>query len=232
MGFFYFQEEKLFMEKIVFVVFFLILHLTPVNSQEKKMNFLALGDSYTVATGEPIENGWPYQLIAQLGKKDILINEPVIIAGAGWTTTTLLEKLRAVKLPHHFDLVSLMIGVNNQYRGLAIQDFRKEFIILLQKAIAFANGNPSQVVVISIPDWGATPFARFKDREKIALEIAAFNKVVQEEAKRMNVLYVDVTKASKNMAVQPSLIASDSLHPSGRMHKIWAKKIGKRLAKL
>ncbi len=124
-----------------------------------------------------------------------------------------------------------MIGVNNQFRGLSIQEFEKDFENLLKSALIFANSKPEKVFVVSIPNWGVTPFARFKDKDKISRELNTFNESILKIAEKYGVLYIDVTKSSRNMGVQPSLIASDSLHPSARMHKQWGKIIAKKLKK-
>ena len=202
-----------------------------IYGQEKPLKLLALGDSYTVATSESFNNGWPFQLIAYLEKKDLEFEAPKVIAGAGWTTSKLLEEIEKEKTDNYHDLVFLMIGVNNQYRGLPKEEFQKDFSELLEKSIVYANGKASRTYVVSIPDWGVTPFAKFKNSKKIAREIDEFNTLMQKSSTKMGVHYIDVTKSSKNMAVQPSLIASDSLHPSKRMYKIWAKKMAKIVTK-
>lgn len=201
-----------------------------LQSQEKKA-FLFLGDSYTAATSEKFENGWPFQLIDFLAKKDMANAEPHIVAGAGWTTEKLLEEIEQIDDKKKFDLVGLMIGVNNQYRGLDVQDFEKDFTLLLKIALEFANAKTERVFIVSIPDWGVTPFAKFKDRSKITKEIATFNEVMKERASANGVTYIDVTKSSRNMGVQTTLIASDSLHPSKKLYKTWGKIIGKKLQK-
>ncbi|WP_242158534.1 SGNH/GDSL hydrolase family protein [Aestuariivivens sediminis] len=200
-------------------------------AQENPISFLALGDSYTAATSEKTENGWPYQMVDYLLKKDIPISEPIIIAGPGWTTTTLMAEVKRAPLKNTYGLIGLMIGVNNQFRGLSPEAFETDLLDLLDTALGLANGDSTKVFVVSIPDWGVTPFARFRDKNRITQEIAAFNQIIQSQAEKKHVLFIDVTKSSRNMLVQPGLIASDSLHPSARMHKIWGKIIGKKLLK-
>lgn len=164
-------------------------------------------------------------------KKDIVIQNPIILAGAGWTTTKLLEEINAAGLEKNYGLVALMIGVNNQYRGIDIEVFKKEFTELFEKSITLANYNTSRVVVISIPDWSVTPFAKFKNHEKIVREINTYNEFIKSKCDKKKVHFVDVTKPSQNMAVDKTLITSDSLHPSKKMYRVWAKRIGKKLLK-
>lgn len=200
-------------------------------SQETKLNYLALGDSYTDTTSEIRKNGWPQQLINYLEKKDISFEEPTIVAGPGWTTAKLLQEMDTLGLEPPYDLVSLMIGVNNQYRGLSIDSFKEELIVLIDKSIVLAGNNPEKVFLVSIPDWGVTPFAKLKNASKIAKDIAQFNSVIETEAKKRNLTYINVTSSSKNMEVNKNLIASDSLHPSKKMYQVWAKRISKVLLK-
>jgi lysophospholipase L1-like esterase len=119
-------------------------------------------------------------------------------------------------------MVSLLIGVNNQYRGRDIQEYREGFVFLLNKAIEYAGGDAKRVIVFSIPDWGVTPFAAGRDGNQIAAEIDAFNQVNLEEAEKAGVHYVDVTPVSRLAKNDPALIAGDGLHPSGRMYAEWA----------
>nr|WP_286941445.1 SGNH/GDSL hydrolase family protein [Allomuricauda sp.] len=200
-------------------------------AQETPSSFLALGDSYTAATGELNKNSWPMQLHEIIDKKYIDLNEPHILAKAGWTTTDLLEAIATADLSPPYDQVALLIGVNNQYQGLPIRLFEVEFAQLLARSIELAGNDRSNVFVLTIPDWGATPFARFRDKEKITTEIGRYNRIIKNMAKEQGVLVVDITPSTRNMAVNPNLIASDSLHPSKKMYQSWAKKIAKKLRK-
>jgi len=211
---------------LLFLVF-----TTLLPAQETKLNYLALGDSYTDATSEIRKNGWPQQLINYLEKKDISFDQPTIVAGPGWTTAKLLQEMDTLDLEPPYDLVSLMIGVNNQYRGLSIDSFKEELIVLIDRSIVMAGNDPEKVFLVSIPDWGVTPFAKLKNASKIAKDIAQFNSVIEAEAKKRNLTYINVTSSSKNMEVNKNLIASDSLHPSKKMYQIWAKRISKVLLK-
>lgn len=209
----------------------LCIFSTFVYSQDDKLKYLALGDSYTDATAELRKNGWPQQLTMYLAKKNVTFGEPKIVAGPGWTSGKLIEEIKNAELQPPYDLVSLMIGVNNQYRELSIGTFAEELNILIEKSISLAGNHPEKVILISIPDWGVTPFAKLKNKSKIAKEIKEFNTIIEKQAKKMNITYIDVTPSSRNMEVNKNLIASDSLHPSKRMYQVWAKKMSKVLLK-
>lgn len=184
--------------------------------------FLALGDSYTIGEAVAPEERWPAQLRRRLAEAGIAIGEPEIIAVTGWTTGELAAGMDAAAPSGPRDLVSLLIGVNNQYRGLDVGEYRAEFRALLARAIALA-GNPRRVIVLSIPDWGVTPFAEGRDRAAIATGIDRFNAVNREEAAAAGARYVDVTAVSRRAAADASLTASDGLHPSGAMYAAWAE---------
>lgn len=194
-------------------------------TMDKPVTFLALGDSYTI--GESVEEAvrWPVQLTDTLNASGISTEAPVIIAKTGWTTDELMQGIEDRNLKDTFDLVSLLIGVNNQYRGRDTAEFRDQFNILLDRAIDFAGGHPNRVFVVSIPDWGVTPFAEGRDRDKIAKEIDAFNQIKKEETERRAILFFDITGISRMAASDPVLTAGDGLHPSGAMYALWVEKI-------
>jgi lysophospholipase L1-like esterase len=186
-----------------------------------QLTYLALGDSYTIGESVKPELRWPDQLVARLRAKDLNVADPIIIAQTGWTTDELAAAIdaRTDLAGRKFDLVTLLIGVNNQYRGRNLEEYRRQFAQLMKRAIDFAGGKPSHVIVVSIPDWGVTPFAEGRDRAQIAREIDTFNRVNREETMLAGARYVDVTPTSRD---QPSLVAEDSLHPSGDMYRLWA----------
>jgi len=184
--------------------------------------YLALGDSYTIGESVNEFERWPLQLTATLRASGIVIGEPTIIARTGWTTDELNDAIDKAELNGTYDVVSLLIGVNNQYRGRAPENYREEFRALLRRAIGFAGNRPQRVVVLSIPDWGVTPFAEGRDRKNIAREIDNFNAINFEETVRAGAQYVDVTPISREAVRDPSLVASDGLHPSGKMYAAWA----------
>lgn len=186
------------------------------------IRYLALGDSYTI--GESVEEAerFPNQLAAMLAAKGVTVDVK-IIARTGWTTDELWQGIQADTVTPPYDMVSLLIGVNNQYRGRSSEEYREGFIFLLNKAIEYAGGDAKRVIIFSIPDWGVTPFAYGKDTTQIANEIDAFNKINLEESKNAGTHYVDVTPISRLALNDKTLIAGDGLHPSGKMYAEWAK---------
>jgi lysophospholipase L1-like esterase len=182
--------------------------------------YLALGDSYTIGESVPESDRFPVQLARQLN-----LGDPEIIAKTGWTTDELNAAIDAAHPTGPYDLVTLLIGVNNQYRGRDAEQYRGEFTALLQRAIGFAGGDAKKVVVVSIPDWGVTPFAEGRDRAKIGTEIDRYNAINREEAGKAGARYVDITPVSRQS--DPALVAADGLHPSGKQYGEWVKLIRK-----
>jgi lysophospholipase L1-like esterase len=185
--------------------------------------FLALGDSYTIGEGVDAAERWPAQLAAILRERGHDLGEPRIIARTGWTTGELAEAIDGAELAGRYALVSLLAGVNNQYRGLPLDEYRSEFGALLETATALAGGDARRVIVLSIPDWGVTPFAEGRNRERVAAEIDAFNAANLLETLERGASYVDVTPTSRRAKTEPALIAGDGLHPSGAMYRLWAE---------
>lgn len=188
-----------------------------------ELRYLALGDSYTIGESVGRDERWPVRLVELLRAEGVEIDEPAIIARTGWTTDELDAAIDAADPRGPYDLVSLLIGVNNQYRGRSVEEYRAEFRALLARAIGFAGGEAGRVVVLSIPDWGVTPFAAERDRAKIAAEIDLFNAVNREETERAGARYVDITPHSRQVAGDPAMTAPDGLHPSGEMYEFWAR---------
>ena len=188
--------------------------------------YLALGDSYIIGEQVLAEENFPNQTVALLyGKLSI----PQIIATTGWTTDELDAAITAANITTTFDIVSLLIGVNNQYRERTVNNFEIEFEHLLQRAIAFANNNSTHVVVLSIPDWGVTPFAEGRDREKIAREIDAYNLVCKIAAQKFNTHFIDITTAQRLDGNKEEFLAADKLHPSGKEYTKWAKRLAEKI---
>ena len=200
------------------------------------LTYLALGDSYTIGESVSQNESFPYQLLAQLNTKGLAFNsKPKVIARTGWTTAELQAAIKAEQgLVAPYAIVTLLIGVNNQYRGNSIVTYRKEFKELLQVAVDFAGGNKKRVFVVSIPDWGVTPFGKNSGRDVkgIAQEIDAFNDVNKEETLAMDISYTDITPGSRLASNDLSLIASDGLHPSGKMYAAWAGALTPKIAAL
>ncbi|MCF8241814.1 MAG: SGNH/GDSL hydrolase family protein [Melioribacteraceae bacterium] len=200
-----------------------------IRSVKQEMNmrikYLALGDSYTIGESVSERERFPVQLADSLNAAGIEVEQTTIIARTGWTTDELKSAIIDSAISDSYQLVSLLIGVNNQYRGRPVENFRDEFIDLLSTAIKFADGDTSKVFVLSIPDWSVTPFAAGRDVEKISNEIADYNSVKKEITEKMNVRYFNITDISKHAAGDKSLIAEDGLHPSGKMYSLWVKRI-------
>lgn len=189
----------------------------------KPKTYLALGDSYTIGQSVDEAERFPVQLAKLLGKDGIAVADPQIIARTGWTTDELTDAIAKATPKGPFDLVSLLIGVNNQFRGRSEDEYKTQFDALLKQAIAFAGGDASHVIVFSIPDWGVTPFAKSYDGAKVAQEIDRFNAINKAATEKAGAKYVDVTPVSRKAATDATLIARDGLHPSGTMYAEWSK---------
>lgn len=186
------------------------------STEEKKHSFLALGDSYTIGEAVPENECWPMQLVEMLNAAGKPFSKPQIIATTGWTSDELIAAIKIENPIGPFDLVSLLIGVNNQYRGYSKEVYANEFDGLLNQAIDFAGKKTNHVVVVSIPDWGATPFAKDRNREEIATEIDEYNTINREISMQKGVHYVDITPDSRLSLSDYSLVTSDELHPSAK----------------
>ncbi|MBK8054506.1 MAG: SGNH/GDSL hydrolase family protein [Saprospiraceae bacterium] len=194
-------------------------------SGQKNLTFLALGDSYTIGEGVPVFDNFPYQAVKLLRQKGIKINAPEIVAKTGWTTDELINGIENYQLLKKYDLVTLLIGVNNQYRGRNVDEYGIQYKKLLDSAVKFAGGKKERVLVLSIPDWGVTPFAEGKDRSKIATEIDRYNAVKEKITKEAGVVFISITEGTREASGDISLLAKDKLHPSGKEYKRWAEKI-------
>jgi lysophospholipase L1-like esterase len=192
---------------------------------DKKLNYLALGDSYTIGESVDIIDRFPVQLVNKLKFDGYDFYMPDIVAKTGWTTDELLSGIEDIELKKNYDLVTLLIGVNNQYRGRDIDNYKEEFEELLQKAIAFSGDKKEKVIVVSIPDYGVTPFGKKKGRKKIGNEIDQFNAANLAIAKKYEIAYVDVTEVSRTAYRKTNLVAKDGLHPSGEMYSLWVVRI-------
>ena len=191
----------------------------------KEYTYLALGDSYTIGESVPANENFPNQTTVLLRKKGYKFLSPEIIAKTGWTTDELQSTVNNYHLKNNYDLVTLLIGVNNQYRGRSIDEYEKDFESLLKQAIQFAGNETGHIIVLSIPDWGVTPFASGRDRLEIAKQIDKFNEINKNISTKHRVRYIDITAWTREAASNLSLIAADGLHPSGKEYERWAKKI-------
>ncbi|MCS6918024.1 MAG: SGNH/GDSL hydrolase family protein [Chitinophagales bacterium] len=183
------------------------------------LRLLCLGDSYTIGEGVKEQERFPEQATALLRQRGIPCATPQIVAVTGWTTDELKQALAQTPLKPPYDVVTLLIGVNNQYRGGTAEAYREAFRELLQQAIGYAGGYARRVVVLSIPDWGVTPYAADRNRQQIAREIDAFNAVNAEETLQAGARYINITPYTRLYA---DWLAPDGLHPDGRQYRLWA----------
>ncbi|MFY0254848.1 SGNH/GDSL hydrolase family protein [Chitinophaga sp. 30R24] len=194
------------------------------------ITYLALGDSYTIGEQVPDHERFPVQTVALLRQEGYTMADPRIIATTGWTTDELEAGIAAAHIGQTYDIVTLLIGVNNQYRGRSVTEYREEFAALLKKAIAFAGNRPGHVVVLSIPDWGVTPFAADRDQQQISREIDVYNAANKAIAGDMQVPYLYITHFTREAPQDPELVAPDGLHPSGKDYHRWALALAPLLA--
>lgn len=189
------------------------------------LSYLALGDSYSIGEGVAESGRWPMQLARALRQAGSAIADPRIIATTGWTTDELSAAMDDAEPLGDWDVVSLLIGVNDQYRGRDVDAYIGGFTALLQRAIALAGGRPRRVFVLSIPDWGVTPFARDsgRDLQRIADELDACNAAAQGICEAHGVAFVDITTASRDLGAVPGMLADDGLHPSAAMYAEWTR---------
>ena len=200
-----------------------------MTDQKKAYSYLALGDSYTIGQSVLASENFPnqtVQLMTQLGYK---FKSPEIVATTGWTTDELQNNINNHIFTPPYDIVTLLIGVNNQYRGRAVDTYKPEFENLLKQAIQFAGGKADHVIVLSIPDWGVTPFAAGRDRDQIAREIDEYNAANKLISENYKVNYIDITPWTREAANDFSLLAADGLHPSAKEYKRWSEKLAEKI---
>jgi len=185
-------------------------------------SLLCLGDSYTIGEGLPLYESFPYQAVQMLRNKGIAMHSPEIVAKTGWTTFELADHLINHAFEEHYDFVTLLIGVNNQYRGLRVSHYDEEFEFLLRKAVHLAGNQAGHVLALSIPDWGVTPYAENRNRQQIAREIDSFNRHAQKLCDKHGVRFVDITALQRAEGAEPAMLANDGLHPSANEYAKWA----------
>lgn len=208
---------------IQFIVFIFFLNCTV--KEKPSYSYLALGDSYTIGESVNENDRWPVQLSKKLNAIGIAFSAPEIIAKTGWTTDELKTGIDNQILNYPYDWVSLMIGVNNQYRNRPIENFKEDFETLIDLALSFNGNNKKRLFVLSIPDWGKMPFAKNRNQEQISREIDDFNQVIYEICALKEVLFIDITPLSRRVENHPEWIGSDGLHPSGLQYTEWVNEI-------
>lgn len=195
-------------------------------------SFLALGDSYTIGEAVPLYKSFPYQAVQLLREQGLHFHAPEIVAKTGWTTFELAEHILHCRLNEHYDFVTLLIGVNNQFRGLSEEDYKTDFEFLLHKSIRLTYDRPDHVIVLSIPDYGVTPFAKKMEPKKIASAIDMFNTINQKISEANMVQYINITDSTRKAHKDATMIAADGLHPSGKEYAKWASLVAKKISAL
>ncbi|MDA7502182.1 SGNH/GDSL hydrolase family protein [Chitinophagales bacterium] len=193
-----------------------------VFSESQQLTYLALGDSYTIGEGVDEDSRWPKQLEKKLMANNCTVASTSVLAQTGWTTRDLIESLNTADLGQ-FDLVSLSIGVNNQYQGLSFDEFKIEFEELLNASVQL-SGDSSRVFVVSIPDYGLTPFGS-SNAETIAQELDNYNDFSAQICEERSIPYIDITTISRTLGASNGALASDNLHPSGSQYAAWVEEI-------
>ena len=230
--------------KILYSLLFLLLMTTACSSSShtsstsinspnpsaKKYSYLALGDSYTIGEKVQEKERWPVQLVAQLNQKGYSVAPPKIIAKTGWTTQDLIQGMNSdLDVQKDYDLVSILIGVNNQYQGQDIHKYEEDLREIFRRAIDHSKTLEKGVFAVSIPNYGVTPFGQPRE-EQITKEIADYNAIFKRVAADFNVPFYNITPISEEAKTNSDLVASDGLHPSGEMYKLWVQKIVNQVA--
>ncbi|MBI3135272.1 MAG: SGNH/GDSL hydrolase family protein [Bacteroidetes bacterium] len=222
------------MQKITVILFLICFSFctgSMNHSAAEPVSFLALGDSYTIGEGVAVKDSWPHQLAARLTKEGIPVESPQIIARTGWRTDNLISAFQDKNLAEKYDLVSVLIGVNNQFQGKSVEAYANDLRELLNLVINQCSRGKSGVFVLSIPDYGSTPFGK-TDREAIGKEIDQWNAVCKSVCDEFEVPFYDITTVSKKAAADASLTSKDNLHPSGKMYALWVNEIYSKVANL
>lgn len=194
--------------------------------------YLALGDSYTIGEGVMLTETFPYQTVQLLRKAGLPFTSPEIIAKTGWTSDELHKNLSNYQTLKTYDIVSLLIGVNNQYRGYNIDQFKKDFEDHIRTALKYTSGKSEKVFVLSIPDWGLTPFASGRDSKKITAEIDQYNQACEQIATKYKITFINITNEYRKFATREDFLVDDKLHPSGKEYAKWAKQLSDHIKKI
>jgi len=224
--------DRIFTKGLNFTFLFFIFTITVMDIQmfgqqitlDKEIHMLALGDSYTIGESVSIDQRWPHQFTDELKKIGKDVHRPDYIATTGWTTGDLLTGIASsLNREKDYNLVSILIGVNNQYQGLDISLYEPELRNIIDQAIQIAGKDTARIIMISIPDYAFTPFG--KGDKSISSEIDSYNEIGRRVAQEYGILWVDITGISRKGIEETALIAGDGLHPSGEQYLEWVRKI-------
>jgi len=216
------------MMKQLIPILLMVVCLAACSTSRKTISYLALGDSYTIGESVPTNHNFPYQLADSLGDNNKGYESPVIIARTGWRTDQLMEAIESAHLQKEYDLVTLLIGVNNEFQGRSIEEYERDFMLLCKKSIELAGNKKERVYILSIPDYGYTPYGS-SNRDHISQRIDLFNAVNKRISDSLELHYIDITGISRKGLAEPGLVADDGLHPSAKMYGLWVKAILKEL---
>ncbi len=189
------------------------------------MKYLALGDSYTYGEKVPPIYSFPYQLVQKLRSQNVAIDAPEVVAMTAWTSSELLQHLESYTTLPSYDLCTLLIGVNNQYRGMPIDNFRRDLDQLTQLALDKVEQDSMRLLLLNIPDWGLTPYNKDRNKAKVSQEIDLYNEIIRQKSQEIDCLFVDVCSLSREHADQAVYLVDDGLHPSAEAYKKWVEKI-------
>lgn len=208
--------------------FFMASSLAACSTSQKSVSYLALGDSYTIGESVPMTANFPYQLADSISKSGKMYESPVIIARTGWRTDQLIDAVESAHLKKEYDLVTLLIGVNNEFQGRTLTEYERDFKLLCQKSIELAGNKKKRVIVLSIPDYGYTPYGKAK-QERISERIDLFNASNKRISDSLGLKYVDITEISRRGLSEPDLVADDGLHPGTKMYALWVEEILRKM---
>lgn len=207
--------------------FVMVLSLTACIGPREGLSYLALGDSYTIGESVPTNANFPYQLADSISKSGNKYESPVIIARTGWRTDQLIAAVESAHLKKEYDLVTLLIGVNNEFQGRTLPEYERDFILLCRKSIELAGNKKKRVIVLSIPDYGYTPYGK-ADQKRISERVDLFNASNKRISDSLGLKYVNVTEISRRGLDEPDLVADDGLHPGAKMYALWVEEILRR----
>lgn len=205
-----------------------VLSISGCSTSKEGLSYLALGDSYTIGESVPAPANFPNQLADSLQKTGKECKSPVIIARTGWRTDQLMDAIQSADLKNEYDLVTLLIGVNNEFQGRSLEEYERDFTLLCKKAIELAGNKKKHVYIISIPDYGCTPYGQ-PNQKKISERIDLFNASNKRISDSLGLNYVNITEISRRGLIEPGLVAEDGLHPGAKMYALWVKEILERL---